>query len=37
MSRAEKIALIECVNPTWQDLSSDWAESNRRFLRSATE
>jgi putative endonuclease len=37
MSRAEKIALIESVNPTWQDLSSDWGESSRRFLRSAAE
>jgi putative endonuclease len=24
--RSRKIALIESVNPSWQDLSSDWAK-----------
>ena len=37
MSRDKKIALIESANPTWQDMSVDWGESNRRFLRSAAE
>ncbi len=26
-SRAKKIALIESINPTWQDLASDWFEA----------
>lgn len=26
--RSKKIALIESVNPTWEDLSKDWYESD---------
>ena len=26
-TRQKKVALIESVNPTWKDLSSDWHES----------
>jgi putative endonuclease len=26
--REKKIALIESVNPTWQDLSKDWEDSD---------
>jgi putative endonuclease len=25
--RAKKVALIECENPTWDDLSEGWGES----------
>jgi putative endonuclease len=24
--RAKKVALIEAANPTWEDLSADWAD-----------
>jgi putative endonuclease len=30
-NRSRKIALIEAVNPTWQDLFEDLGESLRRF------
>jgi len=38
--RAKKIALIEAVNPKWEDLSREWCESDRgpsTPLRSAQD
>ena len=32
-TRPQKIALIESVNPTWEDLSTDWGQSLRVFWR----
>ena len=32
-SRAQKIAHVESINPTWDDLSEDWGEGIRRMQR----
>ncbi|HXF48633.1 MAG TPA: GIY-YIG nuclease family protein [Verrucomicrobiae bacterium] len=32
--RSKKIALIESVNPKWEDLSADWYENPDSSLRS---
>ena len=35
--RKRKIALIEAVNPTWEDLAADWYSSKEQVLRSAQD
>jgi hypothetical protein len=32
--RARKIALIECLNPIWADLSRDWYECEPDYKRA---
>jgi putative endonuclease len=35
--RKRKIALVESVNPTWQDLGEEWFKNEKQVLRFAQD
>jgi putative endonuclease len=37
MDRAKRVALIESINPTWDDLSEEWGKPIARLRVSASE
>jgi putative endonuclease len=37
LTRAKRVALIECTNPTWDDLSEEWGKPIARLRVSASE